>query len=121
MTYRTLRCRHYPAAARRAPARAMLRTVLDGLSTTGPLVRLWLDALEVDPVDLMKHGIKGKKKLAEILDCYSSLLQHSKDSTDQARIRRRAFSRRAALASAGSAAGAVPPSAITPGSPRSAK
>src|SRR5688572_2643997 len=32
--------------------------------------RVWLDALEVDPVDLMKHGIKGKKKLAEILDCY---------------------------------------------------
>lgn len=51
--------------------------------------RLWLDALEVDPVDLMKHGIKGKKKLAEILDCYLSLLQHSKDPTDQAAIRRR--------------------------------
>ncbi len=38
--------------------------------------RSWLDALEVDPVDLLAHGIKGKKKLAEILEAYALLKRH---------------------------------------------
>ncbi|MDO9541493.1 MAG: hypothetical protein Q7J98_04115 [Kiritimatiellia bacterium] len=32
--------------------------------------RQWLDRLAVDPFELRAHGIKGKKKLAEILDVY---------------------------------------------------
>jgi len=35
--------------------------------------RSWLDALEVNPADLRAHGIKGKKKLAELLDVYLRL------------------------------------------------
>ena len=33
----------------------------------------WLDALEVNPVELRARGIKGKKKLAELLDAYLGL------------------------------------------------
>ncbi len=35
--------------------------------------RGFLDGLEIDPSDLRAHGIKGKKKLVEALDAYSSL------------------------------------------------
>ncbi|MBI2437509.1 MAG: hypothetical protein HYV36_01670, partial [Lentisphaerae bacterium] len=35
--------------------------------------RTWLDALEVNPAELRAHGIKGKKKLAELLDVYLRL------------------------------------------------
>ncbi|MCG2661051.1 MAG: hypothetical protein L6437_12500 [Kiritimatiellae bacterium] len=35
--------------------------------------RSWLDTLEVNPTDLRAHGIKGKKKLAELLDVYLRL------------------------------------------------
>jgi len=35
--------------------------------------RQWLDRLAVDPMELRAHGIKGKKKLAEILDTYFRL------------------------------------------------
>lgn len=35
--------------------------------------RAWLGALEVDPVELTEHGVKGKKKLGEILGVYSVL------------------------------------------------
>jgi len=60
--------------------------------------RAWLDALEVDPVELLSHGVKGKKKLAEILDCYLTLLKHTKDEADRATLRRRVeqLSRKAA-------------------------
>lgn len=37
--------------------------------------RQWLDGLQVDPLDLRRHGLKGKKKLAEILDGYRRLLE----------------------------------------------
>jgi|GEM_PF-824478 len=37
--------------------------------------RSWLDALEVNPTDLRAHGIKGKKKLAELLDVYLRLYE----------------------------------------------
>src|SRR5215471_12113538 len=33
----------------------------------------WLDTLRVDPADLRAHGIKGKKKLVELMDAYYSL------------------------------------------------
>lgn len=35
--------------------------------------RQWLDQLKVDPIELRARGIKGKKKLAEILDTYFRL------------------------------------------------
>ena len=35
--------------------------------------RRWLDNLELNPTDLRAHGIKGKKKLAELLDVYLRL------------------------------------------------
>lgn len=35
--------------------------------------REWLDRLEIDPFKLRAHGIKGKKKLAEIIDSYARL------------------------------------------------
>lgn len=43
--------------------------------------RLWLDRLKVDPIELRKRGIKGKKKLAEILDTYYRLYSAADDST----------------------------------------
>jgi hypothetical protein len=35
--------------------------------------RAWLDGLELDPLELREHGIKGKKKLVELLDAYHRL------------------------------------------------
>ena len=43
--------------------------------TTLVRTRSWLDALEVNPTDLRAHGIKGKKKLAELLDVYLRLYE----------------------------------------------
>lgn len=37
--------------------------------------RSWLDALQVNPTDLRAHGIKGKKKLTELLDVYLRLYE----------------------------------------------
>jgi hypothetical protein len=37
--------------------------------------RRWLDGLDVDPVELQRHGLKGKKKLVELLDVYVRLWQ----------------------------------------------
>ena len=48
--------------------------------------RAWLDQLDVDTVQLMKVGIKGKKKLAEILDAYLSFLHHAGDSAERQKI-----------------------------------
>lgn len=53
------------------------------------LARTWLDQLEVDPVELMQHGVKGKKKVAEILDCYLHLFDVSTDATDRDAIHQR--------------------------------
>src|SRR6266571_6859007 len=49
----------------------------------------WFDQLEVDPVELLKHGVKGKKKLAEILQAYLSLSQHTTDAMARDRIQQR--------------------------------
>jgi 4-amino-4-deoxy-L-arabinose transferase-like glycosyltransferase len=54
--------------------------------TTIARARQWLDALEVDPIELRKRGIKGKKKLAEILDAYLTLYEHRANPIDQANI-----------------------------------
>jgi len=39
--------------------------------------RSWFDGLEVDAQELQRHGVKGKKKLAEILDAYLSFHRHA--------------------------------------------
>ncbi len=51
--------------------------------------RAWLDHLEVDPIELRAHGVKGKKKLVELLDAYVRLLQVTDDDADRARIEAR--------------------------------
>jgi hypothetical protein len=45
--------------------------------------RAWFDQLEVDPVELMKHGVKGKKKLAEILGVYRNFWNHTTDPAER--------------------------------------
>jgi hypothetical protein len=49
----------------------------------------WLDQLHVDPVELNRHGFKGKKKLAEILDAYIVAYRYTTDQAEQARFRQR--------------------------------
>ena len=43
----------------------------------------WLDVLELDPVNLVAHRVKGKKKLAEILGAYLYLLRYSSDASER--------------------------------------
>lgn len=45
--------------------------------------RLWLDKLNIDPTELRAQGIKGKKKLAEILDSYTRLYSVAKPEDKQ--------------------------------------
>jgi hypothetical protein len=35
----------------------------------------WLDGMKIDPIELRRHGIKGKKKLVELLDAYAELMK----------------------------------------------
>lgn len=58
--------------------------------------RRWLDALVVDPVALQKNGVKGKKKLAEILDAYLTLYENVADASDRERILERVRDKSAA-------------------------
>lgn len=52
--------------------------------------RRWLDRLEVDPVELTARGVKGKKKLGEILDAYDRFRDAAAgDPEDLAAIQRR--------------------------------
>ena len=37
--------------------------------------RAWLDTVQVDPLELRAHNIKGKKKLVELLEAYYRLWQ----------------------------------------------
>lgn len=48
--------------------------------------RSWLDQLEVDTVELTQNGVKGKKKLGEILAVYWNFYMYSKNPEDRARI-----------------------------------
>lgn len=50
--------------------------------------RYWLDQLEVDPVELQTRGVKGKKKLAEILDAYLTLSSVAQDPAQRAQMLR---------------------------------
>lgn len=50
--------------------------------------RSWLDTLEVNPTDLRAHGIKGKKKLAELLDVYLRLYDLAATGDKQALLER---------------------------------
>lgn len=49
----------------------------------------WLDRLEVDPVALADRGVRGKKKLGEILGAYLYLLRYSTDPNERPRLLRR--------------------------------
>ena len=50
--------------------------------------RAWIEALEINPVELRRHGIKGKKKVAEWLDAALRLYEASGPS-EQAALRAR--------------------------------
>ncbi|MBI4584826.1 MAG: hypothetical protein HY717_12495 [Planctomycetes bacterium] len=81
-----------PAAPLAKPAPASVR----GLQRRGDFravkqkARAWFDQLEVDPVLLLKKGIKGKKKLAEILDVYLSYQKHAAEAAERQSILARA-------------------------------
>lgn len=49
----------------------------------------WVDRLQVDPIALQAHGVKGKKKLAEALVVYSIALRYEDDPNEARRFRRR--------------------------------
>jgi len=82
-----------PAPPAPAPAAAALPLDLEArrpeYARVRARARAWLDALEVDPIDLLQHDVKGVKKLAEILDCYLGLLDHTRDAADREAIHRR--------------------------------
>src|SRR5262245_25685673 len=48
--------------------------------------RAWLDRLDVDCADLQSHGVKGKKKLAEILDVYLCFQRTAADADDRKKV-----------------------------------
>ena len=39
----------------------------------------WLDAIRIDPLELRKHNIKGKKKLVEVINAYYRLHMITKE------------------------------------------
>ncbi len=69
-----------PARCVPAPARRALDAFIAGerarYVAAITRARAFLDGLEVDPINLRAHGIKGKKKLVEALDAYHRLYQH---------------------------------------------
>lgn len=68
-----------PNAGQRRPTLARYDDYLEAKRKA----RAWFDQLEVDPVELMKHRIKGKKKLAEILGVYRNFWNHTTDPAEQ--------------------------------------
>lgn len=54
---------------------AFLESREPGYAAARAAARRWLDALEVDPALLRSKGIKGKKKLVELLDAYVWLMR----------------------------------------------
>jgi hypothetical protein len=57
-----------------------------GLALALDRAAAWLDTLTVDCAELRAHGIKGRKKLAEILDAELELWRDRSDPADRARI-----------------------------------
>lgn len=49
--------------------------------------RAWLDTVHVDPIALRAMGIKGKKKLGEILHCYVRLWTLAKTDAERAALK----------------------------------
>jgi hypothetical protein len=90
-------CEREPAAASPTPAppAAAATAALDVAARRPDYLRArtrahaWLDALEVDALDLLAHRVKGIKKVAEILDCYLGLLEHTQNAAEAEAIRRR--------------------------------
>jgi len=46
----------------------------------------WLDQTHVDPIELRGHGIKGKKKLAELLNSYEALWRRADAEGEKERL-----------------------------------
>lgn len=46
----------------------------------------WLDGVKVDPLELRTHGIKGKKKVVELLDSYIQLHEIAQSPEDKKRL-----------------------------------
>jgi len=74
------------SAAAEEPAEAATKPRSADYLAAKKKTRSWLDGLEVDPVDLLKHGIKGKKKLTEILDAYLCLYRREASAADRQSI-----------------------------------
>ncbi len=86
-----------PAPVAPAPCASQTHAFLEGnRAVYGEVLlraRHWLDNLRVDPIELRAAGIKGKKKLVELLDTYFRLWQIASGSEKTAlleRIRRAA-------------------------------
>jgi len=65
------------------PTRLFLGESLERYKESAVRAKQWLDRLAVDPIDLRSHGIKGKKKLAEILDTYLRFYSVAKPADKQ--------------------------------------
>ncbi len=48
--------------------------------------RAWLEPLRADPAEMRRHGIKGKKKLAELIDAWGRLRAVELDEAEKASI-----------------------------------
>lgn len=62
---------------------AFLKENRQRYEATTARARQWLDRLVVNPIELRAHGIKGKKKLAEILDSYARFYSVAKPEDKQ--------------------------------------
>jgi hypothetical protein len=67
-------------------ANAIMKPRYDEYVSALARARTWLDGLSIDAADLTRHRVKGKKKLAEILEAYWILSSRGVDDADQAAI-----------------------------------
>jgi hypothetical protein len=65
-------------AAGRAETERFLAANLDRYRQAVARATAYLDSFTIDPVELRRRGIKGKKKLVELLDAYVSLHRYAK-------------------------------------------
>jgi len=75
-----------PEPAATPPAESDSRPRYQDYLVAKARTRAWLDGLEIDCADLQRNGVKGKKKLAEILEAYWLLFSRSKDPDERAAI-----------------------------------
>lgn len=65
----------YGTATCNSATHAVLEARRDEYRAAIDRARVWLDRLDVDPLELRAHGLKGKKKLTEQLSAYYRLWQ----------------------------------------------